>query len=127
MDVVKKLQSIPDQKLQDSLYVMTQTASQMAQYMHSLPDVNDVTSYEHKRIDYEIVSYRLNHLLKLTDYMDYHDKNKLIVLKETLLNIKKDLLKAYMYKINASDFLNNNHSKLMMEVRWMLLNKPFNP
>ena len=106
---------------------MTQTASQMVQYMHSLPDVNDVTSYEHKRIDYEIVSYRLNHLLKLTDYMDYHDKNKLIVLKETLLNIKKDLLKAYMYKINASDFLNNNHSKLMMEVRWMLLNKPFNP
>ena len=42
--------------------------------------------------------------------------------------MKSNFDQLYMHKVEASQILSKlNYSKLMMEVRWLLLNNPFNP
>lgn len=48
--------------------------------------------------------------------------------KDTMTLAKSDLTELYRKKVEASQILSNlNHSKLMMEVRWLLLKNPFDP
>jgi len=50
------------------------------------------------------------------------------VAKDTIIIIKSDFNQLYVHKVEASQILTKlNYSKLMMEVRWLLLNNPFNP
>jgi len=60
--------------------------------------------------------------------MSQQDVQTFDVAKDTITNIKSEFDQLYMRKVEASEILSKlNHSKLMMEVRWLLLNNPFNP
>ena len=93
-----------------------------------LPDVNGLPSYNNKFLDFYICNLRVEYLNYLVGYMSQQEVQTFDVAKDTIMIIKSDFDKLYMHKVEASEILSKlNYSKLMMEVRWLLLNNPFNP
>lgn len=95
--------------------------------IESSPKVNGLESYTCKMMDIHVCDLRVEFLGYLTDFMNQQDVKCLEVARDTMINAKSDFIKLYGDKVEASKVLSNlNYNKLMMEVKCLLLNKPFN-
>jgi hypothetical protein len=115
--------------------IVLQALNDMSRMMHdlinskdSLPRVNGNESYLYKYVDSYISGEKLKSLSHLSPYMTNEEIQILDVMKDTMKQAGWDFNELYAKKVQQSVILSNlDHSKLMMEVRWLLLDKPFDP
>lgn len=126
--IINSLRCISDTHVQQTLARMDSLINHAtATFIHDSPTVNGHKSYTCKIMDLHVCDLRVEFLGYLTDYMNQQDLKCLEVAQDTMVNAKSDFIKFYGDKVKASQVLSNiNYSKLMMEVKWLLLNKPFN-
>ena len=126
--IIDRLRENPDPYVQQTLFIMDEATDKASRLADSLPKVNNLESYSLKVMDYHICALRVNSLGYLTEHMSQQEVQTVEVAKDTMIKAKADFNQLYKEKVAASEILNRlNHSKLMMEVRWMLLDKPFDP
>jgi hypothetical protein len=126
--IIESLRGISDPYVQNILFNMDTSIYHASNLKDSLPKVNGLESYSTKIMDFQICALRIEFLGYLTEYMSQQQVQTFEVASDTMTKDKSDFTKFYKHKVEASQVLSNlNHSKLMMEVRWLLLNKPFNP
>lgn len=126
--IIDSLRRNPETYVQQILFKMDTEIDEALKFKSTLPSVNGLASYSLKTMDFYICSLRVNYLGYLTEYMSQQELQTFEVSKDTMVHDRADFHKLYRAKVEASQVLSNlNHSKLMMEVRWLLLNKPFNP
>ena len=79
-------------------------------------------------MDFHETKLKVWYVNSLVPYLSEQETQTVKVAQDTFVIMQSNLNTLYMHKVEASQILSNlNHSKLMMELRWLLLNKPFAP
>lgn len=126
--IINRLREISDPYIVQTLLNMETTINSVMETKAWLPEVNGLPSYNFKYLDFYICNLRVEYLSYLVGYMSQQEFQTFDVARDTFVIMKSDFNQLYMHKVEASEILSKlNHSKLMMEVRWLLLNNPFNP
>ena len=98
-----------------------------AEFGITLSEVNGLVSYNSKYLDYSICILKAEYLNRLVWYLSKEELQTLAVAKDTFITLKMDFYE-YPQRVEVSQILSKIiHSKLMMVVRWLLLDNPFNP
>lgn len=126
--ILGRLRGISDPYVRQTLIERDTAVDRSMRLMHYLPDVNGQVSYNCKKVDLNLWGLRIQYLSYLTDYLSQQQVQTFTAAQDTISKASLDFKQLYHYKLKASQNLNNiNNSKLMIEVRWILLNKPFYP
>ncbi|RYE15236.1 MAG: hypothetical protein EOP34_04035 [Rickettsiales bacterium] len=126
--ILDRLRGISDQYVVKTLSDMDASIDLAQRTRALIPELNDGPTYSFKYFDFHITHLKVGYLGFLAQYMSLDEIQAVKVAQDTFVIMKADLTKFYMLKVEASQILTNlNHSKLMMEVKWLLLDKPFDP
>ena len=126
--IINRLREISDPYVVQTLLNMQTKIDLFMETKACLPEVNGLPSQNLNYLDLYMCTLRVEQLNYLVGYMSQQEVQTFDVAKDTIIIIKSDFNQLYVHKVEASQILTKlNYSKLMMEVRWLLLNNPFNP
>ena len=125
--IINRLRRISDPYIMQTFFNMDTAMEYSSRVQSSLPSVNGLASYSFKIMDFNTCALRVHYLGYLIE-QSQQEVQTLDVARDTMIKAKSDFNPLYRDKVEASQVLSNlNYSKLMMEVKWLLANKLFNP